>query len=169
MCFPKQIIEISTSNMLKVVRVTMLKEFLPQVINCYDKPVQHEWQDKPRIVKQSKSFEPSSKHNLHQADFPLLGSSAITHAHVSSMLASDILSKIHEIRSFLAGLPTVVNQNSCWLYLALYSNQIHVSGNKFLTRFTSASCGVLTAFPSASETMSAESTVQDKQCAKLLI
>ena len=41
MCFPKQIIEISTTNMLKVVRVTMLKEFLLQVIDGYDKPIQH--------------------------------------------------------------------------------------------------------------------------------
>ena len=167
MCFPKQIIEISIINMLKVVRVIMLKEFLPHVINGYDKPIQHG--DKINAnFKAKQKFWALVKHILHPADFPLLGSWEITHAHVSSMLASDILSKIHQIKSFLAGLTTVVNQNSCWLYLALYSNQIHVSGNKFLTRFTSASCGVLTLFPLDSGTTSAD-TVQEKQCTKLFI
>ena len=155
----------------------MLKEFLLQVINGYDKPIQHgdkinaNCKAKQSKAKQSKSFVPSPKHTLHPADFPLQGTSEITHAHVSSMLASDILSKIHEIKSFLAGLTTVVNQNSCLLYLALYSNQIHVSGNKFRTRFTSASCGVLldVSAASSSDGNSANSmsstAAQDKQCA----
>lgn len=86
--------------MLKLVRVIMFKEFLPQVINDYDKPIQQ-----GEKINRNWNAKQSPRQNIicAQQTFRCQDHQKSRARTCQACWASDILSKIHEIKSFLAG------------------------------------------------------------------